>query len=233
MVPNRKTKIILKHVNLAWFVPRLSLIEPDHNLSLLGGDVDKTLKQAAKLGSLAIVISITLLTIDHCLLDTQWKVEAAVSHLVINELDLNPMGSDDGHEWIELYNPTNSVIDINGWWLETTTRGRIDNHTFGPIKINPGARIVLLKRGLRLENENESLLIKDYKGNVVDQTPLLSDTEDSHWAWCRCPDGGPEWQLRYNTPGKPNVCMKISEETPIIILGIILFYPWSKINSFQ
>ena len=44
-------------------------------------------------------------------------------HVVINELDTNPNGDDSKSisEWVELYNPTNSEVDLSGWEIASTT----------------------------------------------------------------------------------------------------------------
>jgi hypothetical protein len=44
-------------------------------------------------------------------------------NVVINEVDINPPGNDFASisEWIELYNPTDSDIDIGGWEIASTT----------------------------------------------------------------------------------------------------------------
>lgn len=35
-------------------------------------------------------------------------------HVLINEFEQDPPGSDVGMEWVELYNPTDSPVDISG-----------------------------------------------------------------------------------------------------------------------
>jgi hypothetical protein len=40
-----------------------------------------------------------------------------ILELVINEIQFNPTGSDDNVEWVELYNPGGSAIDLTGWYL--------------------------------------------------------------------------------------------------------------------
>ena len=44
-------------------------------------------------------------------------------HVVINEVDINPPGNDSAtvSEWVELYNPTNSNVDLSGWEIASTT----------------------------------------------------------------------------------------------------------------
>ncbi|MDC3292314.1 lamin tail domain-containing protein, partial [Nitrosopumilus sp.] len=44
-------------------------------------------------------------------------------HVVINEVDTNPFGDDSKSisEWVELYNPTESDVDLSGWEIASTT----------------------------------------------------------------------------------------------------------------
>ena len=44
-------------------------------------------------------------------------------HVIINEVDTNPYGDDSKSisEWVELFNPTSSDVDISGWQIASTT----------------------------------------------------------------------------------------------------------------
>ncbi len=56
----------------------------------------------------------------------------STNHVVINEIDINPPGDDAKSviEWVELYNPTDSKIDIGGWQIASTTNIEKNNdHT--------------------------------------------------------------------------------------------------------
>ncbi|ODS37678.1 MAG: hypothetical protein A7315_03895 [Candidatus Altiarchaeales archaeon WOR_SM1_79] len=39
------------------------------------------------------------------------------TYIVINEIMYNPEGSDDGEEWVEIYNYGDTAIDLTGWYL--------------------------------------------------------------------------------------------------------------------
>jgi hypothetical protein len=69
---------------------------------------------------------------------------AAVVEVVINEIIQNPAAVADGSgEWLELYNPTASAIDINGW---TIADAGSDSHVInngGPLLIPAGGYLVL------------------------------------------------------------------------------------------
>jgi hypothetical protein len=46
----------------------------------------------------------------------------AADHVLISEVMFNPPGVDDWGEWVELYNPTESAVDIGGWYLGDAVR---------------------------------------------------------------------------------------------------------------
>ena len=48
---------------------------------------------------------------------------ASTDHVVINEVDINPPGDDSKSisEWVEIYNPTDSDVDLGGWNIASTT----------------------------------------------------------------------------------------------------------------
>ncbi|MFZ0545856.1 MAG: ExeM/NucH family extracellular endonuclease [Candidatus Promineifilaceae bacterium] len=68
----------------------------------------------------------------------------AVVEIVINEIMQNPAAVADGSgEWLELYNPTASDIDINGW---TIADAGSDSHVVdngGPLLVPAGGYVVL------------------------------------------------------------------------------------------
>ncbi len=47
---------------------------------------------------------------------------APVTGIVINEVEINPPGNDISSpiEWIELFNPTDTAVDISGWQISTS-----------------------------------------------------------------------------------------------------------------
>jgi beta-lactamase superfamily II metal-dependent hydrolase len=61
---------------------------------------------------------------------------AANNEILINEVELNPAGTDRGAEKVELYNPSSSAIDVKGWTISSTA-GR----SSAPVVINEGTTI--------------------------------------------------------------------------------------------
>lgn len=147
-------------------------------------------------------------------------------HLVINEVELNPPGSDGSagsEEWVELYNPTDQDIDVSDWTFSTTgghttitqmkLRGFIAERE-GAIVSEPlvkagGYLALYLKDRQWLDNFEERVLLQDAAGREVDRTPLLSDSKDDERSWQRIPNGQDtdtdvDWRFRQSTRGAPN-----------------------------
>ncbi|MEM3754917.1 MAG: lamin tail domain-containing protein, partial [Candidatus Bathyarchaeia archaeon] len=127
--------------------------------------------------------------------------------VIINEVELNPPGADYGNEWLELYNPTSSSIDLTGWKIYASG-GRvykIPDYTI----IAPNSYIIISFKGIFLNNANEYVILKDSRGVTVDQTPTLSDITNNEYTWQRYPnsidtDTMADWQFRRNTKGLNN-----------------------------
>ncbi|MBI3253624.1 MAG: lamin tail domain-containing protein, partial [Nitrosopumilales archaeon] len=61
--------------------------------------------------------SLALFLLGGSVIPALGQTDAIDDHVVINEIDINPPGDDSKSisEWVELYNPTSSSIDIGGW----------------------------------------------------------------------------------------------------------------------
>ena len=123
---------------------------------------------------------IILILISFLLFGLESQTSSASSDVVIYAFDQNPAGSDKGNEWVTLYNPTNESVDIGNWILQTT-HGSVVTETIpeGTI-LNPGAYYIYSPPYQWLDNEDESIILKDSEGKEVDRTPVLSDTKDDN-----------------------------------------------------
>jgi len=61
-------------------------------------------------------MSLSYLTLPETVISTN-----PATYIIINEVEMNPVGSDSGNEWVELYNPTNVTVDISLWWVMATS----------------------------------------------------------------------------------------------------------------
>jgi hypothetical protein len=71
---------------------------------------------------------------------TLQPVVAASGNLVISEVNYNPPGADDLDEFIELWNPTTSIVNLAGVKLTTGV-----TFTFGAVLLEPGQRFIVIK----------------------------------------------------------------------------------------
>jgi len=130
-------------------------------------------------------------------------------HVVINEFEQNPQGEDAGNEWVELYNPTANSIDVGGWTLSTTS-GVTVTVTIPPATKIPAYGYYIVTYGAQwLDNELESVILRDKGGNEVDRTPALTDTFNDGRSWQRYPNGQDtdsisDWSFRASTKGGSN-----------------------------
>ncbi|MEM3365378.1 MAG: CFI-box-CTERM domain-containing protein [Candidatus Methanomethyliaceae archaeon] len=129
--------------------------------------------------------------------------------IVINEVELNPAGVDEGKEWVELYNPSQNAVDLSYWTLSTTA-GDTVTITIPPGTIlNSGGYYLYTHSTQWLDNENECLILRDASGKEVDRTPFLSDTYNDGRSWQRYPNGkdtdsADDWIFRSSTMGLSN-----------------------------
>ena len=132
-------------------------------------------------------------------------------NIVINEVDINPPGDDFASitEWIELYNPTDSEIDIGDWTVASTTVLK-KTMTIPPnTVIKSGQFLTYSYQNVWFTDANESVELRDENGVVVDKTPALSDLQNDLASWQRIYDGygfdsSNDWKFATSTAGSSN-----------------------------
>lgn len=136
--------------------------------------------------------------------------EPFMNHPVINEYEQNPPGIDRGAEWIELYNPTDRAISLDGWSIETS-HGTQELENLGDISLMPYSRLVYTFDSQTLDNKGERkfpltecIILKDANGNRVDSTPWTTDVYNDDRTWQRAFDGSDRWEFRESTKGSSN-----------------------------
>ena len=128
---------------------------------------------------------------------------------LINEVESNPAGNDIGAEWVELYDPSNSSIDLSGWTITAQhSTGHSCAITSGTAIAAHGYYVVVFPAQF-LDNTGEIVVLYDAGHSEVDRTPALNDTANDGMTWQRVPNGtdsnsASDWQFSAGTMGGQN-----------------------------
>ena len=186
------------------------------------------------------LVAILLVLPSVCMVGTrEVSVVAQGSHVVINEFEPNPspglvLGNLGGDQWVELYNPTSSPVNIGGWriWssicdLPVGGYGAPPGEGAPPLEIpygtvlGPGDYYVVTFPYVRLRFENEYIALLDpnyypLTGYEVDKTPELSDPYGDGRAWARVPNGVGGFVFQKATKGFSNDLITESQITCVL-----------------
>jgi hypothetical protein len=77
------------------------------------------------------ILLVTLFSVIHYV-----PASSEIKEIMINEVELNPAGNDNGEEKVELYNPSNNIINVSGWTI-TSTRNMPATVVLGKTTIIP------------------------------------------------------------------------------------------------
>jgi len=130
--------------------------------------------------------------------------------LVINEVELNPAGTDAGREWVEIYNPLDRQMDLKGYSLETM-HGEIASLPLDGVIAPRGYRVFTFSK-TSLDNGDpgdsfafgDSIALLNPDGDALDITPVISDTSSNSDTWHRSWDGAPKWVFGKGSKGTTN-----------------------------
>ncbi len=164
-------------------------------------------------------------------------------NVVINEVDTNPFGDDSASptEWVELYNPTDSDVDLSGWEIgSTTVLQKTMTIPFGTI-IEPEQFLTYSYQTVWFTDSIESVELRDENGVVIDKTPLITDIQNDFTSWQRLYDGydldsSDDWKFAASTAGSPNgklIETQDSEEVSVIISSEKQSYLFGEVAVIQ
>ncbi len=158
-------------------------------------------------------------------------------HVVINEVDINPPGDDSTtiSEWIELYNPTDSDIDLSGWEIASTTILKKTMTIPSGTIIKSDQFLTYSYQNVWFTDANESVELRDENDIVIDKTPTISDIQNDFTSWQRIYDAydsdtDGDWKFVTSTAGSSNgklvetqgsesIAITVSSESPSYLFG--------------
>ncbi len=157
------------------------------------------------------------------------KGSTTTQPIVINEINYNSPDSPNPEDWVELYNPNNSAVNISGWYFEDEGDNffGLPKNTIIPANgylvlaedlesfqsVYPNVTNVIGSfgqdpRGFGLSGGGELITLKNANGVLIDEVEY-----DDKSPWPTAPDGdGPTLQLR--APGLDNALAASWKGTP-------------------
>jgi len=159
-------------------------------------------------------------------------------HVVINEVDTNPFGDDSKSisEWVELYNPTESDVDLSGWEIASTTVLKktltIPDNTI----ISPDSILLFTHDIIWFTDSSESVELRNSVGDVVDKTPFISDLKNDFLSWQRSYDGYDDWEFSLSSAGGSNGKLTLSDDSSIVEITLFtdkINYTFDEIAIIQ
>jgi len=105
----------------------------------------------------------------------------AFADIVIIEVESNPAGTDSGNEWARLFNSGKDSINLSGWSINSTHGETKSYRLSGNISACNDKMVIF--PGQFVDNENESLILYDDAGKVVDSTSKINDNADTSATW--------------------------------------------------
>ena len=148
-------------------------------------------------------------------------------NVVINEVDINPPGDDSTtiSEWIELYNPTDSEIDIGGWQIASTTILKKTMTIPSNTVIESGQFLTYSYQSVWFTDANESVELRDENNIIIDKTPAITDIQNDFTSWQRLYDGydsnsSDDWKFSTSTAGSSNGKLIETQDTDNVIVSI-------------
>ena len=142
----------------------------------------------------------------------QWDLSSALKscrHIIINEWEPNPTGTDTLKEWIELYNPSSQAVNIGGWKLIDSYYGKSVSIPPNTVIMPDGYQLLTWTNGSLINSYKTSISLLDSEGIEVDRTSSVKDDKNNDLCWARNPNGKDldsdlDWKFQAATPGSSN-----------------------------
>ncbi len=128
----------------------------------------------------------------------------------------------DYSDWIEIYNPTDSEINLNNYSI-TDNEKKLRKWIFPAVTIQPNGYLILfasdkdefsngeLHTNFKISTDGEKLILLDNEENIIDSIEAISLSSDESYG--RVPDGSFNWsKLQISSPNTSNNPPNIANE---------------------
>jgi len=135
--------------------------------------------------------------------------------IILTEILANPEGSDTEGEFIELYNPSEKIVDLSEWTLHDASAS--GKHTIQDLSIQPRSYSVIYRAQSKIALNNsgsEDVLLRSPDEQVKSETTYTSATEGISLSFNQ--DAGTWTQTTTPTPGKENIFTQNKEANEVI-----------------
>lgn len=161
---------------------------------------------------------------DFCTITLQEAAEP--NPVVLNEIFPDPLGDDSAGlpfgEWVELYNRSDSPVDVNGWVIYADGSNQFplvvsSSNTFSTLPVGPGTTtipshgfVVVYRAGdSNFDMDNTADTVRLFNG-LASSGGVLQDAHEytssrENKSITRSPDGADNWIDPIPTPGRPNI----------------------------
>jgi len=149
-------------------------------------------------------------------------VDSSIPPLMLTEILPNPAGGDEGHEFIELYNPNDVAIDLVDYRLLI---GPNDENMYSfpsESSMQPGSYMSFSNSAIpfTLLNSSSHVVLTFWTGIIVSEAPRYIDPKDDQ-SWAVIDD---VWQyVSHSTPGVVNVIM--SDDPVEVLVPSLMIQP--------
>ncbi|MBC8250652.1 MAG: lamin tail domain-containing protein [Candidatus Nitrosopelagicus sp.] len=146
--------------------------------------------------------------------------QTSPNSVVINEVEIN---TQNGSEFVELYNPTTQPIDLSGWSITPSASWK--NYKILPnTVIEPQSFLSFTHHPYWFIDFGDTISLTNNSGELIDKTPLLIDKNNDGETWQRSTDGldtdsMSDWKLERMTPNSSNGKITETEETIFSFTG--------------
>jgi hypothetical protein len=120
----------------------------------------------------------------------------------INEIEHNPTGSDNGNEYVELFNFGTTGVDLTSWTITANGGTPVTLTLSGSLAA--GAYLVVTRSSQWLDNSDEWVTLKNSGGTIIDESPVQSDGFNDGRSWQRKTSDPSVWQFVTSTKGGQN-----------------------------